>query len=106
MKRLITIGFLLLAMQSSDPHLTAYWDSSISATVSWTQESRGCLYRNTVFIGCFTDPGTYHVEFGHQGPLDGQYRPKTHDRYRVEIGGVSYYADLVARPLYLPVILW
>jgi hypothetical protein len=91
----------------SDPHLAARWDTATSATISWTQTTRGCLSvmhatGERVFITCREKPGTQIVPLG--GPLtDGAYRPTAGDIYILQTGGVVYRAPLIARPVYMPV---
>lgn len=104
----LLLFLLLLPQPAPDPHLIARWDSTTSATVSWHQTARGCLYREsaigeTVFVGCYDQPGDYRVTFGHQGPLSGDLRPQSHDIYRLVTGGHTYPAALVGRALYFPV---
>jgi hypothetical protein len=74
-----------LALATFEPHFTARWDSSISATIQWTQSGRGCLYKETAlhergFIGCYEKAGTITILLG--GPqTDGAYRPLAGDVY-------------------------
>jgi hypothetical protein len=91
----------------SDPRLAAQWDSATSATISWTQATRGCLSvqhatNERAFISCYEKPGSYRIALGH-GTTDGTVRPAGGDVYAVQIQGVVYRAPLVARPVYMPV---
>ena len=97
--RAILILFLLFA-----PHLTAYWNYDRSATISWHQETRGCLYRNTTFIACYEQAGDYAITFGRVGPLDAAYRPAAHDTYTIWTPDGIERAPLAGRPMYLPLI--
>lgn len=96
----------LLAMPF-DPHVSALWDSAISATIQWTQQVRGCLYKETAlhtrgFIGCYErDMITITITLG-GSPTDGNDRPLPGDVYILVTDGVTYRAPLVGRPQYLP----
>ena len=94
---------LILFLAPPDPHLQAQGNSLDSATISWTQQSRGCLYRNTTFISCYERPGSYVETFGAVGPLDAAYRPTAGDVYTLWTPEGVERAPLVARPVYLPV---
>jgi hypothetical protein len=98
-RALLTILLILAFLLPPDPHLRAAWDTSTSATVSWTQTARACLYREPmtgarVFIGCYEAPGDYHIQFGHVGPLDAAYRPAAGDMYVLQTGGEVWRAPL------------
>jgi hypothetical protein len=47
-QRIIVLSFLLFVLPS--PPFSARWDSPASATVRWSQRTRGCLY---IVIRCF-----------------------------------------------------
>lgn len=89
-----------------DPHLSARWDSSTSATISWYQTARGCLSvrhatGETAFLLCSERyPATIRIELGHTS-TDGTARPQTGDVYTVEIGGQLWRAPLRGRDVYL-----
>ena len=110
MIELIAVALLLLALLSPpDPHLRAQWDSTTSATVSWTQQTRGCLEvahqtGEIAFVSCYERPGSYQIELGHIGPLSGDLRPQAHDVYVLVTNGQTYRARLVGRMQYLAVI--
>ena len=106
--RLLLILLILLLQPSPDPGLRAQWDTATSATISWTQTARGCLSvqhatNERVFLSCYEKPGSYRIELGHIGPLDGTARPQSGDVYTLQTGGQIYRAPLIARPLYFPV---
>lgn len=90
------LAFLVLALllAPAPPPPTAYWSSSISAQISWTQQQRGCLYREPeigadVFIGCYEGAGPAVVHLG--GPqTDGMHRPRAGDAFRVVVDGVTW----------------
>lgn len=91
---------ILLFSHAPDPGLAARWDSSTSATISWHQTQRGCLYvehqtAERVFISCYEQPGSYRVELGHQGPLSGDVRPAVGDIYVLQTSGHTWRARLV-----------
>ena len=96
----ITSGLLV----PPTPRLTALWDTDHSATVSWHQETRGCLYRNRVFLSCFERPGSYVETFGAAGPLDAAYRPAAGDVYSLWTPEGVYHTQLIGRAVFLPVI--
>lgn len=84
--RRLAILLLLFALQP-DPQPRAAMTTPTSAVITWTQESRGCLYRDTAFIGCYEAPGTYRVALGAVGPLDWTARPRAGDVFVLETGG-------------------
>lgn len=100
---------LLALLQPPDPHFTARWDTATSATIQWTQQQRGCLWREpqegaAVFVNCYERyPATILVELGHAGPMDGALRPMAGDSYLLVTGGQSYRAPLRARDVFFPV---
>jgi len=100
---------ICVTVQAPDPHLQAQWDSATSATVSWTQQARGCLSvvhatGETAFIGCYERPASYVIGLGHAGPLDGTARPASGDVYMLQASGQIWRAPLVGRPQYLAVL--
>lgn len=104
---MLLLLLILLFSHAPDPGMSARWDSSTSATISWTQESRGCLYvehqtAERVFIECREAPGLQRVTLGHQGPLSGDVRPSVGDIYLVQTSGHTWRARLVWA-LYFPV---
>lgn len=107
--RILLLLCLLFTAEPPDPHLSAVWDSATSATVQWTQQQRGCLYRQPengpgVFIGCYEKPNaTITITLGHVGPLSGDLRPTTGDAYVLMTNGTQYRAPLIGRAVYLPV---
>jgi hypothetical protein len=108
MIRRLSILILLAFLQPPDPQLRARWDTATSATIEWTQATRGCLSvihatNERAFISCYEQPGSYVIELGHVGPLSGDLRPAAGDVYRLETGGIVYHAPLIARPIYMPV---
>lgn len=85
---------LALILAPTPPPPTAYWDSAISATVSWHQAARACLYREpvigaAVFIGCYDGSGRATVRLG-GAQTDGAMRPTVGDTYVVVIDGVTW----------------
>lgn len=72
---------LALSITPPDPGLTARWDGPGASVVSWTQTTRGCLYKNETFIACYETPGEYRITFGRVGLLDGTLRPRVGDVY-------------------------
>ena len=108
MIRLLLALLLWLVLQAPpDPHLRAQWNTPTSATVRWTQESRGCLWRVPregahVFVGCFDGTGNVTISFGRVGPLDGTLRPTAGDVYLLTTGGQTWRALLAWRS-YMPV---
>lgn len=99
---------LLWILQPPDPGLQARWDSDHSATIAWTQTTRGCLSvthatNERAFISCYEKPGSYRIALGHVGPLSGDLRPAGGDVYVLQTSGQTYRAPLVARPVYMPV---
>jgi hypothetical protein len=98
---------LWLALQPApDPHFSAQWDSATAATVQWTATGRSCLYKNQTFLGCYERTGTITLPIGHNGPIDGAFRPAAGDVFVLTIGDQTYRAPLRGRPQYLPVIGW
>lgn len=92
---------LLLALLQSapDPQFHARFDTPTSATVSWAQQARGCLYVTHItgeqaFIGCYDGSGRVNVALGHQGPVSGDVRPTIGDVYLASIDGATYRARL------------
>ena len=66
----------------------AYWNSPTSATVTWYQTARICLWYQQaptfqpVFVACYAKyPLTLNIEFGHEGPLSGDLRPQQGANY-------------------------
>lgn len=106
MRLILLLLLALLQGAPPDPRLTARWDTAASATIAWTQHTRGCLSvihatNERAFIACYEKPGSYRIELGHAGPLSGDLRPAAGDVYLLWTPeGVSR-APLVARPLYL-----
>ena len=101
---------LLLLALLANPGITAYWTGKDSATVSWEQAQRSCLYHETAggtqtFVGCWDKPGVYHIQFGRVGPLSGDLRPKAHDVYVLVQGDHVYRTPLVGRPQYVAIVL-
>lgn len=88
------LALLLALLQPPDPGLTARWDSPTSAVVSWQQGQRGCLWRNSTFIGCYDGAGAVRVTFGQRGPMDAAYRPAAGDVFTVVVDGAAYSAPL------------
>lgn len=104
---MIRLLLIIIALLPS-PGLDARWDTATSATISWTQTTRGCLYvthatGENVFLSCYEKPGSYRIALGH-GSTDGTARPQTHDVYLLTTNGQTYRAALVGRSVYLPVI--
>lgn len=102
------IALLLLSLflqPAPDPRLTARWDSSTSATVSWSQSARACLYAKAgaVFVGCYDGVGRVVVELGHEGPMDGALRPMAGEVYVLQSAGRKTRADLRGRAVWFPV---
>lgn len=91
---IIVLSLLLTLLQPpADPGLAARWTSAISAVISWRQEERGCLYRNSTFVGCWDAAGAYRVTLG--GPLtDGALRPAAGDVYELRTQGMAWCAQL------------
>lgn len=105
---MIRILLILLALLQPAPiYFSAYWDGSASATVSWHQTARGCLYRESaigeqVFIGCYERlNATLIVTFGHSGPLSGDLRPMPGDVFVLVTNGTTARARLIGRAQYL-----
>lgn len=71
---------------SGDVQLRASLTSPTRAVISWTQATRGCLYRETDFIGCYEAPGTYHITLG-GSETDYTARPHVGDVIALETGG-------------------
>jgi hypothetical protein len=108
-RRIARLFLLLVLFFTPPPNLIARWDSATSATVSWTQSARGCLYRESaigerVFIGCYERwPATIIVTLGHQGSLSGDLRPMGGDLYVLVSAGQIKSAPLRGRNVYFPV---
>lgn len=105
---MIALLLWLLFAPTPPPNLIARWDTSTSATVTWHQTARSCLYRESaigerVFVSCYEEAGDYRVTFGHQGPLSGDLRPAAGDVYVLESGGQRERAPLRGRAVYLAV---
>lgn len=100
---MIALLLILLALLQPDPQFRAQWDTSTSATVSWHQTTRSCLYAKSgaVFVGCWEGSGRVVVEFGHEGSLSGDLRPVGGDVYVLESGGQKERAPLRGRAVYL-----
>lgn len=97
------IALLLLALLQTVPAppmgFIARWDSLDSATVTWSQQQRACLYAEhasgeRVFVGCYENPGRYVITFGAVGPLSGDLRPMPGDVYVLTSQGVTWRAPL------------
>lgn len=105
----MTALLLWLALLQPDPHFTARWDTSTSATLQWTQAQRGCVAvehatGERAFIGCYERPGaTITITLGHSGALSGDLRPAAGDVYVLSTGGQVWCAPLMGRPVYMPV---
>lgn len=81
---------LLLFTHAPDPGLAAQWDTKDSAVITWTQQARGCLYRESgggrVWVGCYEGGGVQRIELG--GAAAG-------DIYMLQTSGHIYHARLV-----------
>lgn len=74
---------------------------ALLTTVSWTQEARTCLYKNTIFIGCYDQSGKITVLF--TGP-DAAYKLRPGDVLRLTQGGEVVGEAVVRRPVRLALI--
>lgn len=96
----LAIGMIVLALvgmlahAAPDPGLTARWVRPGVATVTWTQQQHGCLWRNQTFVGCYSGAGRMSVAFGAVGPMDAAYMPAAGDVYTLVEAGQAWEAPL------------
>jgi hypothetical protein len=57
-----------------------------AAVVTWTQQSRACLYREGYYLGCWDGAGRVSVAFG-GAQTDWTARPHANDVYTLETDG-------------------
>lgn len=93
------ILLLILALLQPAPNITAHWQGSHVARISWRQPASvqlTCLSRNSTLIQCWSDlpPGLSVVELGKTGPLDAAFRPAAGDVYVVQQDGAVWKAPL------------
>lgn len=86
----LVLMFILLFSHAPDPQLAARWETKEHAIVSWTQQARGCLYREgggeRVWVGCYEESGQQRIELA--GAANG-------DIVMLQTSGHTYHARLV-----------
>lgn len=98
--RILLILFALLTQPTpTPPPLTAAWESSDVARLSWS--GAGCLWIDQALYRCYDGSGA--LLLGRTGPLDGVYRPTAFDVFRLVRADGSMERAVLGSVLYFPV---